>query len=128
MANATLLQDFQKGPEHFLKKYALVNPGTVNAKLTPTGGEALHMNEYLGYGGKASDHSLAKPASYDAKAKTLSAVLDFKSTGGGDASSGWVRGFENDHKEPDSGLLRLSGNPQVELSVGIDLPDGLPIY
>ena len=38
MANATLLEDFQKGPEHFLKKYALVNPGNVNFDVAPAGG------------------------------------------------------------------------------------------
>ncbi|HMJ63942.1 MAG TPA: hypothetical protein VK615_01225 [Candidatus Binatia bacterium] len=128
MANSTLLQDFQKGPEHFLKKYALVNPGNVNFDVAPAGTAAVNVNEHLGYGGKAADLARAKPASYDAKAKTLTAVLNFKSTGGGNASSGWVNGFENDHKEPKSGLLTLSGNPQVELSVGLDLKDGLPIY
>lgn len=140
MANQSLMDRFQKQPQHFLEEFGVVCPGSTTWELTPqetaldgaVTKPALYLHQHLNIAQTPQLISTLK--SYQADAKVLRATLDYFSMGGGDGSSGQVVGTTVDHtRTKQKGIedkvlnVTCAGRAQVQVSIALDGP-GFPVY
>jgi hypothetical protein len=130
MSNTQLRDDFVRGPGEFLKKYALMNPGSTNFAIDRVDDKDVFVNEYLAYGGTPGEFAMAAPKSYVARAKTIKAKFDYLSMVGGICTGHSLAGSAPDVLRAGENMpFKIRGTSAVQISVDVKAdPAALDVY